>query len=299
MANIARKFTRAWRGRRRLKNVVGINRRNVELVYAYNKRRDYPLVDNKIRTKEVMEAEGIPVAPTLHICEGLFAIPKVAKALRGRGNFVIKPASGSGGDGILVTGEKTESGWLTTKGAEISDADIRQHLANTVFGAFSKQLEDQALVEERIVSHSFFDELFNSAVSDIRLLFLRGRCLMAMVRVPTKRSGGRANLHQGGIGVAVDLETGRTTRALSRSKLVTHHPESGTELVDRQLPRWHETLDVGRRAAKAVPLGYLGVDIVVDESHGPLVLELNARPGLEIQNVNGRALGPVVEGFVT
>ena len=37
-----------WRGRHRLHDIVGINRRNVELVYAYNRRKDYPLVDDKI-----------------------------------------------------------------------------------------------------------------------------------------------------------------------------------------------------------------------------------------------------------
>jgi predicted ATP-grasp superfamily ATP-dependent carboligase len=32
-------------------------------------------------------------------------------------------------------------------------------------------------------------------------------------------------------------------------------------------------------------LGYVGVDIVLDVS-GPMVLEVNKRPGLEIQNTN-------------
>ena len=114
---------------------------------------------------------------------------------------------------------------------------------------------------------------------------------MGMVRIPTLASGGRANLHQGGIGVAMNLATGVTFRAVSRGESVLRHPETGGALIGRQLPHWEQTLEVARLAAASVPLGYVGVDIVVDAVRGPLVLELNARPGLEIQNINGRGLG--------
>ena len=269
----------------------------MELVYAYNRRRDYPLVDNKIRCKLLLEDQGVAVAPTVAVCEGLFAIPKVMEVLGKRGDFVIKPANGSGGDGILVVNERTEGRWTTASGTVISATELRQHLANIVFGAFSKQLEDQAFVEERLVPHPFFAELYGRGVCDIRLLFLRGHSLMAMVRVPTRRSNGRANLHQGGIGVAVDLESGRTTHAMRFGVAVEKHPENGVPLLGITLPMWPETIELARRASQCVPLGYVGVDIVIDEALGPLVLELNARPGLEIQNVNGRPLGPVVEAL--
>ena len=37
-------------------------------------------------------------------------------------------------------------------------------------------------------------------------------------------------------------------------------------------------------------MGYLGVDIVIDATAGPLMLELNARPGLNIQIANQEGL---------
>jgi len=46
-----------------------------------------------------------------------------------------------------------------------------------------------------------------------------------------------------------------------------------------------------------VPLNYVGVDIVIDETDGPLILEINARPGLEIQNINGFGLGAALENI--
>lgn len=299
MINLVRTFSEIWRNRSRLKDVVGINRRNVELVYAYNKRRDYPLVDDKIVCKKLLESGGVPVANTVCVCEGLFALPRVMAVLREREQFVVKPANGSGGDGIMVLGQRTESGWKSAGGRDVSEDELRQHIASIVFGAHSKQLDDYAFVEERIFPHPLFAEFFDGGLSDIRLIFLGDDCLMSMVRIPTRASGGRANLHQGGIGVAVDIATGLTTRAVFRGQAVEIHPETGGLLVGRQLPHWEQTVDVARRAAGCVPLGYVGVDIVIDRVRGPLVLELNARPGLEIQNINGRPLGPVVDAVLS
>ena len=44
------------------------------------------------------------------------------------------------------------------------------------------------------------------------------------------------------------------------------------------------------RCYEAVELGYLGVDIVLDRQQGPLILELNARPGLNIQIANRQGM---------
>lgn len=274
---------------------MGINRRNVELVYAHNRRTDYPLVDDKILCKQLMEAQGVPVAHSIAVCEGLFDVPRVEAIVHDLSNFVLKPASGSGGDGILVVGERTPTGWRTAKGRDITFADLRQRLAEIVFGAYSKHIDDRALIEERIVPHPLFVEFYAHGVSDIRLIFLEGRLLISMIRIPTDSTGGRANLHQGGVGVAVDIFTGRTTRAVARGESIERHPDTGAQLVGRQIPDWEHIVDVGRRAAACVPLGYVGVDIVPDAQRGALVLEMNARPGLEIQNINGLPLGPIVE----
>jgi hypothetical protein len=39
-------------------------------------------------------------------------------------------------------------------------------------------------------------------------------------------------------------------------------------------------------------LGYIGADVVLDARRGPMVLELNARPGLAIQLANRAGLMP-------
>ncbi|MFZ6180995.1 sugar-transfer associated ATP-grasp domain-containing protein [Nannocystis pusilla] len=283
---------RRWqRARERLAPVFGMNRRNVELVYAHNDRRHYPLADDKILCKELLQRIGVPVAPTIAIGRGLFEVDAVLDILREREGFVVKPASGSGGDGIIVVGARTDNGWRTARGRDIAVHEMRQHLANITFGTFSKGLEDRLLIEERIEPHPLYHAFWPDGVCDLRIIVLRGRPLLSMVRVPTRRSGGRANLHQGGIGVAVDLHAGMTYRALSRGEAIELHPESGEPLIGRRLPKWDACIKVALGAASAVPLGYLGVDICVDRRWGPVVLEINARPGLEIQNICDRSLG--------
>jgi alpha-L-glutamate ligase-like protein len=277
----------------RSRAVYGLNRRNVGLVYAHNARVHYPIADDKILAKDILAAAGVPVPSTLVRVEALWAIPECLAFLAGRDHFVVKPANGGGGNGIVVVAEWMGEGeWRRAGGGQIDLIELRQHLAAILFGAFSRgAISDRVLVEPRIFPHEVYHGLYADGLCDVRVITLGARPVLAMVRVPTARSGGRANLHQGGLGLAIDLGTGTVHRAVSRGRTLAVHPDTGAPLVGLQLPHWTETLDVAIRAARAVPLGYLGVDIVVDRERGPLVLEINARPGLEIQNVVGRGLG--------
>ncbi|HSM93890.1 MAG TPA: sugar-transfer associated ATP-grasp domain-containing protein [Anaeromyxobacteraceae bacterium] len=276
--------------------VVGINRRNLALVYPNNPRHHYPYADDKLLAKECFARAGVPTPETLAVCDGLFAVTGVVEALRGKGRFVVKPANGSGGGGILVVGDWDEGagGWHQAGGRLVTPLQLQRHLADIVFGVHSNQLEDRAFVERRVVADPLFAALWPDGLCDVRIITLRRVPVMSMIRVPTAESGGKANLHQGGLGIAVDLATGRTSRAVHRGRAVEAHPESGARLVGLQVPRWDEVLEVARRTAGSVPLGYLGIDVVLDAERGPLVLEINARPGLEIQNVNALGLGPAV-----
>lgn len=271
--------------------LVGINRRNVELVYPNNPRAHFPVADDKLRTKALLRARGVPIPETLVECNGLYAIEGAVARLEGARDFVVKPASGSGGDGILVVGDRSPTGgWLRLDRRPLTAEALKKHLADIVFGAFSKQIGDRAYAERRIHPHASFASIWSQGLSDIRVITLGARPVLAMVRVPTRRSDGRANLHQGGIGLAVDLRSGEVQRARMSDRRVSHHPDSGAPLVGWCLPAWREVLAVAVAAARAVPLRYLGVDLVVDRDRGPLVLELNARPGLEIQNVHALGL---------
>ena len=113
---------------------------------------------------------------------------------------------------------------------------------------------------------------------------------MAMVRLPTRASHGKANLHQGAVGAGIDLATGITLDGVIGTEVVTQHPTRRTRSRACACRTGTTILDISARCYELTGLGYIGVDIVLDRDLGPLVLELNARPGLAIQIANRQGL---------
>jgi alpha-L-glutamate ligase-like protein len=109
---------------------------------------------------------------------------------------------------------------------------------------------------------------------------------MGMVRLPTKASDGKANLHQGAIGAGIEIKSGKTLTAVHRSKVITHHPDTGNPVSGIQVPDWRKMLHMAAQVYEMTGLGYMGIDLIIDKERGPLLLELNARPGLAIQLAN-------------
>jgi len=109
---------------------------------------------------------------------------------------------------------------------------------------------------------------------------------MAMLRLPTHESGGRANIHQGAVAVGIEIASGITTKAWWKGKIIHHFPGSKRKLNGLKIPEWEQILSIASESQQASGLGYLGVDIVLDRDDGPQILELNARPGLAIQLSN-------------
>ena len=183
--------------------------------------------------------------------------------------------------------------YLRAGGREIELEEIRYHVAGIISGLYALGgHRDEALVEERLAVHPALAAIAVEGVPDVRVIVYRGVPVMAMIRLPTRASGGRANLHQGAIGAGIDLATGRTVRAVLRNRPIRTHVDSGRPVVGVPIPAFDGVLEVATRAADETELGYVGADVVVDERRGPLVLELNARPGLAIQVANGAGLLP-------
>jgi len=274
----------------RAQHVLGVNARNLTLVRRYNPRRFYPLADDKLRTKELLEAAGVPVPVTLAVFSSLIEAAHAAAKLEALPEFVVKPASGRAGNGILVLVSRTEGGWVDHSSRLWKHRDVNQHVSNIIFGNYAHGLSDRAFAEERLIQAPLVGSRALPGLPDIRVITLRGVPLLAMMRLPTSRSHGKANLHQGAIGVGIDLESGRTVSATFRGRAVERHPDTNAALVGQSIARWPDILDVASRAARALPLGFLGVDVAIDARRGPVILEANVRPGLEIQNANQRGL---------
>ena len=209
-------------------------------------------------------------------------------------SFVVKPAQGSGGDGILVvTGrsQRKRRGFRLASGMLITEAEIDHHLSNIVSGQYSLSGNpDKALIEYCVRFDPIFADVSYQGVPDIRIIVYRGYPAMAMVRLPTRASDGKANLHQGAVGAGVDLALGETLTGVLNNEVVDDHPDTGALISGLRIPQWDFILESAARGLEVTGLGYLGVDIVIDRDRGPLILEMNARPGLNIQIANSTGL---------
>ncbi|WED43004.1 alpha-L-glutamate ligase-like protein [Legionella cardiaca] len=278
-----------WKLYRRLHNrgILSINRRNSDYVLKYNERKLYPLVDDKLQTKKLAIAAGIAVPKLFEIIESEHQIKNIDDILSPYRDFVIKPAHGAGGDGIIVITDRVFGRYRQINGKLLTTQELSYHLSCLLTGAYSLGgHSDYAIIEHRVVVDPVFKEVSYEGIPDVRIITLLGYPAMAMVRLPTRLSGGKANLHQGAIGVGIDLATGKTLGGVFQNDTIDYHPDTLAPIVDITVPYWDKILELAASCYELTGLGYLGVDIVLDKDHGPLMLELNARPGLNIQIAN-------------
>jgi alpha-L-glutamate ligase-like protein len=278
------------------RGVLGMNRRNSDFTLRWNRRRFFPRVDDKLLTKQLCEAARIPTPRLLAVARHHWELRNFLPALEDYDEFAIKPARGAMGNGILVIAGRDGDAFLRTGGQAISRSELLYHAASIISGLFALGGQpDAVFAEERLCVHPELREITTEGVPDLRIVVYRGIPVMAMTRLPTHRSRGRANLHQGAVGAGVSLASGAITHSILGTTPVTHHPDTGQPLVGRKLPAFERALEIAVLATDETELGYVGADVVVDSRYGPVVLELNARPGLSIQIANRAGLRPRLE----
>lgn len=273
--------------------VLGLNRRNAEYTLKHNLRRLYPLVDDKVTTKQLAQNAGIAVPELYGVAEENYQVRTVPEMLEQYSDFVVKPARGSGGDGILVISGRSRQMYRNANGSLLSREELCYHVSNILSGVYSLGGQpDRALIEYRVRSDPLFEAISYQGVPDIRVIVFLGVPVMSMVRLPTRMSGGKANLHQGALGAGIDITNGITLSAVWRNDIIDEHPDTGNTIMGVKIPSWETLLRLAARCYELTGLGYQGVDIVLDKDKGPLILELNARPGLNIQIANRAGLFP-------
>ena len=276
-----------WRAfKLRKLGVLGLNRRNSDYVMRYNERRYYPFADDKLRTKSIAIAAGIAVPDLYGVITTQREIRRLPEMVEGRDGFVIKPACGSGGNGVLVLSRRGET-FRRPDGRIIGYDEMSRHASNILTGQYSLGGQpDRAMIEYRVRFDEVFEAVAYQGVPDVRIIVFLGYPVMAMARLPTRASAGKANLHQGAIGVGINLALGETLQAVSGTEFVNEHPDTLNPIAGIKVPGWETILTLAAGTYELTKLGYMGVDIVLDRDRGPLILELNARPGLNIQLAN-------------
>lgn len=273
-----------------------MNMRNFHIISRYNPRRLYPLVDDKVQTKALALQYGLATPNLIGVIEHQFQVKNILDMVKDHSEFVVKPAHGSGGKGVLVIKGFTDNSFTLSSGKTISYSELYQHISNILSGLYSLGGRyDEALVEEVVHFSDIFQDYSFQGVPDVRVIVYKGYPIMAMTRLSTAESGGRANLHQGAVGVGLDIKTGKTKKAVQHNLPLTYHPDTHADLRKIEVPLWREHLLIAAKAYEMTGLGYFGADIVLDADKGPMMLELNARPGLAIQIANGLGLKKAIK----
>ncbi|MDD4937926.1 MAG: sugar-transfer associated ATP-grasp domain-containing protein [Candidatus Shapirobacteria bacterium] len=261
------------------------------------------IADSKFKTKKILTENGVMVPRLIKRFKTGDNLGKF-KWNDLEGNFVIKPESGYGGEGILIIRRrgKWAGEWQKMNGEIISNSDLILHCQEILAGKYSlHMMPDKVLVEERIKIHPLFLALTKFGTPDIRVVVYNRVPVMAMLRIPTEKSGGKSNLHQGAIGLGIDLATGITTFGVegggdSILRIYDYGKKKNRKVNGIKIPFWREILEIAINCQKAIPtLGFMGVDVVLDKEKGPEVLEVNARPGLSIQVCNKAGLKSRIE----
>ena len=273
--------------------MLGMNSRNLEFVGRYNDRRLYPLVDNKLKTKLLAQEHDIPTPSLQFVVREQHEINETEHQLRDSETFVLKPAKGSGGKGILVITGRAGEKFVKSSGEQLTMSDIKRHMSNTLAGLYSLGgTSDIVLIEDLIAFDECFAGYSHEGVPDIRIIVFKGYPVMAMLRLATHASDGKANLHQGAVGVGLAMDSGRCLNAVQFSQRIHKHPDTGQALDEIEISNWQALLLLAARCCDMTGLGYIGADLVLDKHCGPQLLELNARPGLAIQIANNQGLLP-------
>lgn len=270
--------------------ILGINARSSQFLRE-NRKKYRAIADDKLMTKAILSKNGIPTAELIAVIKNRQELLDFNWDLL-PSSFVIKPSRGLGGEGIIVVFNRLKNGnWLTTNKKQLNQEDLFVHLSNILDGNYSLlDLPDVAMIEARLSVDPLYKRFSSEGIPDIRVIVYHNVPVMAMLRVPTKKSTGKANLSQGGVAIGLDIATGLTTHAVTKSwlfeKEIETHPDSGLQLRGVRVAHWNKILETAVLSARVTGLKYAGVDVSIDKKRGPVVLELNARPGLGIQIAN-------------
>ncbi len=273
------------------KDLLGINARN-SLYLSRSSSKVKALVRSKYATKILLRDNNIATAEIY----GILATSEDITDFDWQNlekNFVIKPTNGYAGTGVVAFREKiAEDTWVDMLGNKWNLTDVKLHCDDILSGQYSIHgLNHNVIIEERVPIHPKLLKYSYKGTPDIRVVVFNSVPVMAMLRLPTEESGGRANVTQGAIAVGIDIATGITTHAVAhKSEAINYLPGTKKKLNGILIPEWNSILETAVTASSVAELYFAGVDLFIHKDKGPMVVELNAAPGLTIQAANRAGL---------
>lgn len=265
--------------------VLGLNARNLLYIKPFNPKKAVAFADDKMKTKAFLSARGIPTARLFARIESRRQLKQFDFSILPE-RCVLKPNYGFGGEGIIILKGRKNGEFLEQGKRPIPEREMREHIEDILDGKFSVNGQpDTAFFEQILEIDESFAGLRPAGLPDIRIVVFNLVPVMAMLRIPTGESAGKANVHLGGIGIGIDIAKGVTTHAAQYHHILDELPHGGT-VAGFQIPRWEEMLLIASRIQYITNIGYLAVDLTLDKDLGPVLLEVNARAGLMVQVAN-------------
>ena len=265
--------------------ILGLNARNLLYIKPFNPRNAVAFADDKLKTKMFLGSRGIPVAKVYARIENRRQVQEFDfKSLPDE--CVLKPNEGYGGEGIVVLRGRRNGEFLENGKTPVTERQLRNHIEDILDGKYSLSgHRDTAFFEQILTAHDCFARFRPAGLPDIRIIVFNLVPVMAMLRIPTAKSGGKANVHLGGIGIGIDIAKGVTTHATQYNRLIKELPHGGSP-AGVVIPFWDEILLISTRIQQITNIGYIAVDITIDRDMGSTLLEVNARAGLMVQVAN-------------
>jgi GNAT-family acetyltransferase (TIGR03103 family) len=232
------------------------------------------ICDDKAVTRRVVEAAGIAV-PEQIVAAG--DREELARFLERHGKVVVKPARGEQGRGVAVGLSSMEEIDGAVKAArEVCDRVL-------VEACFEGEDLRLVVIDFKLVAAAVRrpPQIVADGMSDIRTL------IEAQSRRRAAATGGESR-------IPIDAETERCLSALGYD--LSSVPEAGLEIVVRKAANLHtggsihdvtgivhpKLVDAARRAARAIDIPVVGIDLMVRKPTEPdyVFIEANERPGL-------------------
>lgn len=262
-----------------------MNARNLKYIKTKNSKESISLADSKLKTKHFLSSRGIPFAETYITLSTQQELQDFSLDTLGVDAFVIKPNKWSQWKGILIV--RKEDDVYMIDGKSWTEDELKLHMTDILHGSYSLHgSSDTVVIEELLTPSVEFSHFCQYGLADIRIIVYNYVPITAMIRMPTQYSGGKANLAQGGIWLGLGIANGQVI-SLSQNKTsyTKSFPTEFKHLSGKNLPYWDDILLYSSQVQAYTKLGYLALDWVITRNW-PKLLEINARAGLEIQNVN-------------
>jgi len=279
------KLSKFFKNRRK---ILGMNERNLIFIRKSNHKKAINIADDKILTKEILSFAGIPTSKLIAVINNIKELENFDWSTIPN-SFVLKPATGLEGAGIDIFYNRDLNGeWIRADKTKVSLDNLKIQIRDILNGKYSlNQLPDRALLEERVKTHKSFKYYTYKGTPDIRIIAYNKIPVMSFLRLPTQESQGKANLVLGAIGAGIDLANGTTTSAIQgKHGYIEYIPNTKILISGLKIPFWNKMLTYAIQAQVATGLNYSAVDFLIDRELGPLIVEINARPGLSIQLAN-------------